>query len=171
MRARAANRAVRADDAMRGNQEIERRAAHRRGYRAVRTRMAKDARDVTIGDDLAALRLRDEAPDGALKRRAVQRERQVEALQPAREIGGDLRGGLAKKRVLRARTARGGTTKAAYADRTLAVGPKLERNAERRAQENARSFHSKGKIRHGQTALMERACRLVFCERPGGKAC
>src|SRR6266568_805920 len=93
--------AVRADDAVAGNDNADRIAPGRgaRGARAARKPGA--ARELGVGDGVAESDRRDRLPHGLLKRRAVGRERRLEALALAAEVFGELLFRLAQRRVAR----------------------------------------------------------------------
>ena len=83
-------RAVRADDAMAGNDDRQRIAARRGARRADARRSARARRELAIGDRRAVAHAGDRLPDIALERRADRRQRHVERDALAREIFGEL---------------------------------------------------------------------------------
>jgi hypothetical protein len=56
---------------MGGDEKVDRCKRHRGGNPAVGERPSDRARDIRIGDELAEAQLRDGAPNGDLKRRAL----------------------------------------------------------------------------------------------------
>lgn len=84
---------------MRRNEHVVWRAPHRGGDGSMCSRKADRARNVAIGNQLAEFELRNQIPDAHLQRRAIESEREIETLQPAREIGAQLAICLAKYRV------------------------------------------------------------------------
>lgn len=82
---------------MGGNEKIVGRLAHGRSHAAMRERPADRARDVGVRDELAALKSGDECPCLLLKRRSIEPQRNIEALESFSEIGSELTAYLAQK--------------------------------------------------------------------------
>ena len=96
--ARASNASVAADHAMRGDEERDRRVAHRRSDAAMCQGAAGASGHVGIRDELSEREIRNQRPYGLLKRGTERSERQVEAPQAAGEIRANLLGRGGKQR-------------------------------------------------------------------------
>lgn len=86
-RTRSFDAAVRADDAMRGNEEVDLRERHRGGDAAMRERLTDRTRDVGIRDELAEAKRRYGSPSRDLQGRSLERKRQVESKQAPAKVG------------------------------------------------------------------------------------
>jgi hypothetical protein len=93
--------AVGSDDAMRGNEKIDRGCGHRGGDAAMRERIPDRARNVRIRDEFTERKRRHGAPDVDLKCGAGERKRQIEPPQPPGEVGPNLCGGFGEQSVAR----------------------------------------------------------------------